>query len=216
MIDLGIVPDRLDDTIAAVRRARDAGADVLVTSGGASVGDYDLVQKALAAEGLALSFWKVALRPGRPMMHGRLGAMHVLGLPGNPVSAYRLRGPVPGAADPPARRPDATSSREPNRPCSAATCRPTTSAPITCAPRLTRRTGRSLVATPFPMQDSSRCWRRSQRPIALWFASRIAPAASAGSRCAILKLTAVLAVPRLVHLKLKWLRNTYGTYSVCS
>ena len=88
VVDLGIVPDRLDDTIAAVRRARDAGADLLVTSGGASVGDYDLVQQALAAEGLALSFWKVALRPGRPMMHGRLGAMHVLGLPGNPVSAF--------------------------------------------------------------------------------------------------------------------------------
>jgi molybdopterin molybdotransferase len=88
VIDLGIVPDRLDQTIAAVRRARDAGADLLVTSGGASVGEHDLVQKALAAEGLALSFWKVALRPGRPMMHGRLGAMHVLGLPGNPVSAF--------------------------------------------------------------------------------------------------------------------------------
>jgi molybdopterin molybdotransferase len=86
--DLGIVPDRLPETVAAVRRARDVGADILVTSGGASVGDYDLVQEALAAEGLALSFWKVALRPGRPMMHGRLGAMHVLGLPGNPVSSY--------------------------------------------------------------------------------------------------------------------------------
>src|SRR5262245_10530439 len=87
-IDLGIVPDRLDATAAAVRRAREAQADILVTSGGASVGDYDLVQKALAVEGLALSFWKVALRPGRPMMHGRLGSMHVLGLPGNPVSSY--------------------------------------------------------------------------------------------------------------------------------
>jgi molybdopterin molybdotransferase len=71
-----------------VRRARDLKADILVTSGGASVGDYDLVQRALAAEGLNLSFWKVALRPGRPMMHGRLGPMHVLGLPGNPVSSY--------------------------------------------------------------------------------------------------------------------------------
>jgi len=88
VVDLGIVPDRLPETVAAVRRARDVGADILVTSGGASVGDYDLVQEALAAEGLALSFWKVALRPGRPMMHGRLGAMHVLGLPGNPVSSY--------------------------------------------------------------------------------------------------------------------------------
>src|SRR5215470_2203674 len=73
VIDLGIVPDRLAQTAAGVRRAREAGADILVTSGGASVGDYDLVQRALAAEGLALSFWKVALRPGRPMMHGRLG-----------------------------------------------------------------------------------------------------------------------------------------------
>ncbi len=61
---------------------------MLVTTGGASVGDYDLVQRGLKAEGLELSFWRVALRPGRPMMNGRLGGMHVLGLPGNPVSAY--------------------------------------------------------------------------------------------------------------------------------
>src|SRR5262245_43874576 len=88
VIDLGIVPDRLDDTIGAVRQARAAGADVLVTTGGASVGDYDLVQKAFAVEGMQLSFWKVAVRPGRPLMHGRLGAMQVLGLPGNPVSAF--------------------------------------------------------------------------------------------------------------------------------
>src|SRR5262249_54898075 len=87
-VNLGIVPDRLAETAAAVCRARDLGADILVTSGGASVGDYDLVREALASEGLALSFWKVALRPGRPMMHGRLERMHVLGLPGNPVSAY--------------------------------------------------------------------------------------------------------------------------------
>jgi molybdopterin molybdotransferase len=88
VIDLGILPDRLEETIAGVRRAREAGADVLLTAGGASVGDYDLVQPALAAEGLALSFWKVAVRPGKPLLSGRLGAMRVLGLPGNPVSAY--------------------------------------------------------------------------------------------------------------------------------
>lgn len=86
--DLGIAPDRVEDIASAVRRARDSGADILVTTGGASVGEHDLVQKALAAEGLDLSFWRVALRPGRPMMHGRLGAMQVLGLPGNPVSSY--------------------------------------------------------------------------------------------------------------------------------
>ncbi len=64
------------------------GADILVTSGGASVGDYDLVQKAFTTEGMTLSFWRLALRPGRPLMHGRLGGMHVLGVPGNPVSAF--------------------------------------------------------------------------------------------------------------------------------
>ena len=87
-IDLGVVGDRVEDIVAAIRKARDAGADVLVTTGGASVGDHDLVQKALAAEGLNLSFWRIALRPGRPTMHGKLGAMQVLGLPGNPVSSY--------------------------------------------------------------------------------------------------------------------------------
>ena len=88
VIDFGILFDWLEETIAGVRRAREAGADVLLTAGGASVGDYDLVQPALAAEGLALSFWKVAVRPGKPLLSGRLGAMRVLGLPGNPVSAY--------------------------------------------------------------------------------------------------------------------------------
>jgi molybdopterin molybdotransferase len=93
VIDLGVARDTLDDIGARIRKAREAKVDVLLTSGGASVGDHDLVQKALKAEGLDLSFWRVALRPGRPMMHGRLtrdelGAMHVLGVPGNPVSSY--------------------------------------------------------------------------------------------------------------------------------
>jgi len=87
-IDLGIVPDKVEATVEAIRKAQASGADVLVTTGGASVGDYDLVLRGLKSEGLALSFWRVALRPGRPMMNGRLGRMHVLGLPGNPVSAY--------------------------------------------------------------------------------------------------------------------------------
>jgi molybdopterin molybdotransferase len=86
--DLGIVPDKVDATVEAIRKARASGADVLVTTGGASVGDYDLMQRGLEAEGLELSFWRVALRPGRPMMNGKLGSMHVLGMPGNPVSAY--------------------------------------------------------------------------------------------------------------------------------
>lgn len=87
-LDFGIVPDRLEDTVAAIRRVRAWGADVLVTSGGASVGDHDLVQPALAAEGLSLAFWRIAMRPGKPLMFGNLGATRVLGMPGNPVSTY--------------------------------------------------------------------------------------------------------------------------------
>ena len=86
-IDLGIVPDDLESLRGAIGRARTAGADLLVTLGGASVGDHDLVQAALGAEGLELGFWRVALRPGKPLMHGRLGPMTVIGLPGNPVSS---------------------------------------------------------------------------------------------------------------------------------
>lgn len=84
-IVLGIACDTVEDTIAKVEGA--SGADLLVTTGGASVGDHDLVQMALATRGLAVDFWKIAMRPGKPLMWGRLGALPVLGLPGNPVSS---------------------------------------------------------------------------------------------------------------------------------
>jgi len=87
-IDLGIAADTIAATTSGIRRAREAGADILVTSGGASVGDHDLVKRSLEAEGVAMAFWRIAMRPGKPMMHGRLGAMRVIGLPGNPVSSY--------------------------------------------------------------------------------------------------------------------------------
>lgn len=88
VIDLGIARDTIEDTARAVRQARDVDADILVSTGGASVGDHDVVKDALESEGVAMSFWKIALRPGKPMMHGRLGPMKVIGLPGNPVSSY--------------------------------------------------------------------------------------------------------------------------------
>jgi molybdopterin molybdotransferase len=87
-IDLGIAADTIEATTQGIRRARDSGADILITSGGASVGDHDLVKRSLEAEGVAMAFWRIAMRPGKPMMHGRLGAMRVIGLPGNPVSSY--------------------------------------------------------------------------------------------------------------------------------
>lgn len=83
--DLGIVPDRLKATERAIERAR--RADILLTTGGASVGDHDLVQEALRNAGVRMSFWKIAMRPGKPVMYGRRQGQHVLGLPGNPVSA---------------------------------------------------------------------------------------------------------------------------------
>jgi molybdopterin molybdotransferase len=86
--DLGIAADTLQATANGIRQARHAGADILITTGGASVGDHDLVKQSLEAEGVAISFWKIAIRPGKPMMHGRLGPMRVIGLPGNPVSSY--------------------------------------------------------------------------------------------------------------------------------
>jgi molybdopterin molybdotransferase len=84
--DLGIVADRPEALAEAVGRA--AEHDVLVTIGGASVGDHDLVKPALEAAGAALDFWRIALQPGKPLMAGRLGDGIVVGLPGNPVSAF--------------------------------------------------------------------------------------------------------------------------------
>ncbi|WP_029355864.1 gephyrin-like molybdotransferase Glp [Bosea sp. 117] len=86
--DLGVLPDRLDATRAGVRAALKARFDLLVTTGGASVGDHDLVAPALKEEGVTLAVHKIALRPGKPLMFGQGAATRVLGLPGNPVSAY--------------------------------------------------------------------------------------------------------------------------------
>jgi len=183
--DLGVVNDTLQATITAVRDARDLPADILVTTGGASVGDYDLVHKAFAAEGMDLSFWKVAMRPGRPLMHGRLGAMAVLGLPGNPVSSYvcaflflvplirRLCGrddlatPIDSALlgnDLPENDERADYLR----------------ATLKAGPD-------GLVASTFPVQDSSMMVPLSQADC-LVIREPHAPAAKAGTRCAIMRL----------------------------
>jgi molybdopterin molybdotransferase len=109
IVDLGILPDNLD-TLRDTFRAVDV--DLLVTTGGASVGDHDLVRPALEAAGAEIDFWKTALRPGKPVMAGRLGRAVVVGLPGNPVSVFvttllfvaPLIAHMAGAADPLPRR----------------------------------------------------------------------------------------------------------------
>ena len=82
---LGIAADTRASINAHIDRV--AGCDLLVTIGGASVGDHDLIAPVLEERGLSLDFWKIAMRPGKPMLYGRLGGMRVVGLPGNPVSA---------------------------------------------------------------------------------------------------------------------------------
>ena len=188
--DLGIARDRLDDIAAAIRRARDSGADILLTSGGASVGDHDLVQRALKAEGLDLSFWRVALRPGRPMMHGRLARsdaadMQVLGVPGNPVSSYvcgflflvPLIRALSGRADVNQKPEPARLGRDmPPNDERADYIRAT----LAHGPD-------GPVATPLPAQDSSLMAPLAQADCLLIRPSG-APAAAAGSPCGILKL----------------------------
>jgi molybdopterin molybdotransferase len=187
VIDLGIVPDQVAATVGAIRRARDAGADILLTTGGASVGDYDLVQRGLAAEGLQLAFWRVALRPGRPMMNGRLGAMHVLGLPGNPVSAYvcaflflvPLIRRLEGRTDLQAAAESATLGSDLSENDERADYLRAT---------LTSTPDGTLVATPVKVQDSSMMAALAKADC-LVIREPFAKAAVAGSRCAILRLT---------------------------
>jgi molybdopterin molybdotransferase len=84
-MSLGIAKDTAESIVTLASTGK--GADILVTIGGASVGERDLVSAALRSEGMELDFWKIAMRPGKPLIFGRLGHQRVLGMPGNPVAA---------------------------------------------------------------------------------------------------------------------------------
>jgi|TARA_R100000501_G_scaffold13654_5_gene25072 molybdopterin molybdotransferase len=84
--DFGIVPDDRTQIRDALMRA--SKFDIVITIGGASVGDHDLVKDALDDAGATLDFWRIAIKPGKPLIAGTLGAARLVGLPGNPVSAY--------------------------------------------------------------------------------------------------------------------------------
>ena len=84
--DLGIVPDQREATVAALRDAADAN-DLILTSGGVSVGEEDHVKPAVQQLG-TLDLWQIAMKPGKPFAHGRVGGAHFIGLPGNPVSSF--------------------------------------------------------------------------------------------------------------------------------
>jgi molybdopterin molybdotransferase len=185
-IDLGVAADTMEATTAGIRRARDLGADILVTTGGASVGDHDLVKESLEAENVKIAFWKIAMRPGKPMMHGHLGAMRVVGVPGNPVSSYVCtflfvvpliralsgRKVIQGVRESALLGRDVAANDQREDYLRA---------------RLEERDDGTLIATPVNHQDSSLLANLAAAQ-ALLIRAPFAPAAKAGSACEILRL----------------------------
>jgi molybdopterin molybdotransferase len=187
-VDLGIAGDDFSALEAAIARAKDLKADVLVTLGGASVGDHDLVQSALAKEGMQLGFWRIAMRPGKPLIHGALGPMQIMGLPGNPVSSIvctlifliPLLRKLAGDGNP---APDASESA-----ILGADLKANDQRQDFLRAKISRDAQGHIVATPHEMQDSSllSVFHASQ---ALLLRMPHAPAAKAGDECRILRLS---------------------------
>ncbi|MEN3950619.1 gephyrin-like molybdotransferase Glp [Iodidimonas sp. SYSU 1G8] len=183
-VDLGIARDDEASLKALADGAR--GADILVTIGGASVGEHDLVKRVLGDVGLEIDFWKIALRPGKPLIFGRMNDALMLGLPGNPVSAMvcALLFLVPmirtmqGIA--PAELPRATAVLGCDLPGNGDR-RDFMRATLD-------RTGEGLVATPFRKQDSSMISLFANAG-ALVIRPPHAPPASAGDPVEILQLS---------------------------
>ncbi|TWG99106.1 molybdopterin molybdotransferase [Mesorhizobium sp. J18] len=182
--DLGIVPDDQEAITEAIRHALEIQVDVIATLGGASVGARDLVHGALLEAGMELDFWKIAMRPGKPLMVGKFGRTRVLGLPGNPVSSLvcahlflrPLIARLAGRSFEPAVRDAvlAVAIRENDE------RRDYMRARIEAGP-----TG--PVATPFERQDSSMLTTLATAN-ALIIREPFAPAATAGSPCRVLML----------------------------
>ncbi|MBA3448265.1 MAG: molybdopterin molybdotransferase MoeA [Pseudaminobacter sp.] len=184
VLDLGIAPDRRKAISGLIRQAMDAHADLVVTLGGASVGDHDLVHGVLQSEGVALDFWKIAMRPGKPLMVGRLGQTRFIGMPGNPAASMvcshlflkpllaRLggRGDGPGVVKASLGAPMAPNDNRQDY--VRASVKESASGP---------------VATPFGLQDSSML-RVFADANALIVRAPFAPAAATGDSCDILML----------------------------
>jgi molybdopterin molybdotransferase len=176
------------DTREAVAAVADAvrGLDMLVTTGGASVGEHDLIIESLRTRGLELDFWQIAMRPGKPLLFGRLGRLPVLGLPGNPVSAlicailfllpalHRLCG-LPSTQPPTVAAIAGTALRANDH-----------RADHLRANLTLDRHGR-LVATPFPVQDSAML-RRLAMADALILRAPHAPALPEGGEVTVIRL----------------------------
>lgn len=184
-IDLGIARDDEAALRTVLEGAR--GADLLVTTGGASVGDHDLVRRVIGPDGLQLGFYKVAMRPGKPLIFGRLGATPVLGLPGNPVSVgvtalLFLRPAVNVMLSLPAGQPAETAVLAVDLPANDERQDYLRAA-------IAPGSDGEPVVTPFPRQDSSMLRVFADAQCLILRAPR-APAAAAGTRVPILRFPA--------------------------
>jgi molybdopterin molybdotransferase len=184
-VNLGIARDTEGSLRQVISGAK--GCDLLITIGGASVGDYDFVRKVLGDEGMELGFFRVAMRPGKPLIFGRLGDIPVLGLPGNPVSAgvtsvIFLRAAIAvmlGIPEDDAPAPTALLGRD---------LEANDRRQEYLRAKLTRDDDGNLVATPFEKQDSGMMARLAAADC-LVVRPPLAPAAAAGDRVEILMLS---------------------------
>jgi len=183
-LDLGIAADRRDAIAALVQKAVAAGADVIVTLGGASVGDHDLIHDVLTGEGMELGFWKIAMRPGKPLMFGRLGAIKCIGLPGNPVASLVCSQLF---LKPLLARLGGRNHHQDIRPVRLGAAMPANDLRQDYVRAVVREDKDGLVATPFSIQDSSML-RMLADANGLIVRAPYAPASAAGDTCSVLML----------------------------
>ncbi|MER8972287.1 MULTISPECIES: gephyrin-like molybdotransferase Glp [unclassified Mesorhizobium] len=183
-LDLGIAPDRREAIAALVEKAVKAGANVIVTLGGASVGDHDFVHDVLTGQGMTLDFWKIAMRPGKPLMFGRLGDIRCIGLPGNPVASLVC---TQLFLKPLLARLGGRAFQQDIRRARLGAAMPANDLRQDYVRAVVIDDAGTLVATPFGIQDSSMLKMLADAN-GLIVRAPFAPAAAAGSPCDVLML----------------------------